>query len=294
MESLPATLALLLFTTQSAQEEKRILQSADDYFTKCIQINKMSPKCYINHFVLYSRAAQRSQLSGEDLQLRLSRAYASLATTRQLGASFLNVEQYAALAYLVDASDRVKRQQDPGPVLPPLQAALRKCLALGAKNAMCQTLDAQSELLLADWLAQQGKPALMARKRALEKSLAATQSTEVYPDAWQTLAQSYLRLAGSASSANNKDQPPAVREQLIAAGLDAAATLFTLNPRHAQGLFTAGSLHLMRARSQLDAAARRKSAQEAVTALTQASQSDPLLTAQTAPFLLQAQALAAP
>lgn len=287
MESLPATLALLLFTTQSAQEEKRILQSADDYFARCIQINKMSPKCYINHFVLYSRAAQRSQLSGEDVQLRLSRAYASLLTTRQLGASFLNVEQYAALAYLVDAGDRVKRQQDPGPVLPPLQAALKKCLALAAKNAMCQTLDAQSELLLADWLARQGKPALAVRKRALEKSLAATQGTEVYPDAWQTLAESYLRLADS------KEQPPAVREQLIASGLDAVATLFALNPRHAQGLFTAGSLHLLRARSQLDAAARRKSAQQAVTALTQAGQSDPLLTAQAAPVLIQAQALAA-
>lgn len=288
MEGLPATLGLLISTSRSAQEERRLLLLADDYFTRCTQINGKSTKCYINYFVLYARAAQRSQLSGEDLQTRLERAYASLATTRQLGASFLNVEQYAALSYLVDAGDRVERRQDPSPALRNMEAALTQCFVHAATNAMCRTLAARGELVAADWQAQQGRSAVPVLKRALAKALLATQSTESYPDAWQTLAELHLRLARA------QQHPPAVRDRHITSGLAAAEMLFAINPNHAQGLVSAGALHLLSAQSRRDAAARRGSAQLAIAALTQAQKSDPMLAAPTTPLLRQAQALAAP
>ncbi len=135
-----------------------------------------------------------------------------------------------------------------------------------------------------DWLASQGQPFVKTLDDALAKALLATKSPEMYPDAWQTLAESHLRLARALA------QQPKLRDQHVAAGLSAAAKVFAINPNHALGLFTQGALLLLRAQTERDLNVRRTVAQSAAQALQRAIQSDPFLTHDAAPLLERARA----
>ena len=116
------------------------------YFAKCIQINRCRPEVFSKPLRPYSRAALRYSFSGEDLRCRAGAFMPSLAATRQLGASF---HQRRA----VRRPGLPCRCQRPGQSDNKTRArcccrckAARKESRSWAKNAMCQTLDAQGEL----------------------------------------------------------------------------------------------------------------------------------------------------
>jgi hypothetical protein len=72
----------------------------------------------------------------------------------------------------------------------------------------------------------------------------------------------------------------------------AADKVFAINPKHAQGRATQGSLALLRAQTLRDSDARHAAAQASLTALGQAIASDPLLASSLTPLIAQAKAVA--
>ena len=286
--NLLSSLLLLLVETRSEEGVRSLLAQADDRFAKCRSINNQDLQCLNNYFHVYARAASQAFLAGQDPQPRLARAFEYLAATRKLGGSWLDAEQYAALAHLVDAEDRVRKGHAPASALAELRADLTRCFALAAQDAMCRTLAVQAEWVQGDWLAVQNKPSAPILQAALAKARLATESPEVYPDAWQTLAGAHLRLA------RNNPTPLKVRDQHVADGLAAAATALSINPNHALGLATQGALQLVRAQAESNPLARRSAARAAAKALEQALQHDPLLSYSYAPVLNAAKALIPP
>ena len=92
----------------------------------------------------------------------------------------------------------------------------------------------------------------------------------VYPEAWQVLAESNLRLA-EAGKPKRKDAL-----DYLHATETALQKLFSINPNLALGHVTAARLHLLRA-AQSRGELRQQEAQQALTALTQALHRDGLL-----------------
>ena len=277
--------ARLISIATSLANVQEILAQADAELAACRKENAHSQLCDNNYLQVYARAAQRTYLAGSDPQPQLERALETLTTLHKQGGNFLDVEQHAALVQLVGASNQVRKHQDPEAALKELHAALTRCFAIGAQDAMCRTLAAQGELLAAEREAQLDKPTVPILKRALKRAIEATKIPETYPDAWQVLAETYLRLAQAAGI------QPQARDQYVTAGVTAVQKVFAINPRHALGLATLGELEVLRAHSQADPEARHKSAQAAVTALAQALASDPFLSPSRSALLAQAKAM---
>ncbi len=260
------------------------LSHADEVFARCVKINHGYQQCFLNYGEVYARAAQRLMLAGEDSQSQLDRARQNLATARKLGDQFLDLEQFSVLADLVDASLRLRRKESPMPPLQSLRAALPRCLALAKTDAVCQTLAAQGHLVEAEWLALSGKSPLSALREANRAASLATQSPEVYPDAWQVLAESNLRLAEGAK------EP--LRSPYVEAGLAALAKAFATNPNHAGGRATEGKLLLLAAASAQGSKGRAL-AQAALTALETSAALDPLTASRLVAVQARARELAA-
>ena len=262
-------LAVLTPEAQSMEELQDILSRADRNFASCITINKQEANCYDNYFQSYARAANRQLLAGHDPQPSLNRALENLALTRKLSNQLIDAEQHAALAHLVQARDLVSRKQDPTTAIAQMKTDLVACFGIAAQDVVCRTLAAQAEWVTADWQASRNQRSAASLNAALTKALLATQSAEPYPDAWQTLAETYLRLARGA--------PPKLRAQLVAHGLLAVQKLFTINPNHALGLATQGKLLLLRAQSESAPLARESALRAAAKSLEQARKNDRLL-----------------
>ncbi len=228
-------LGALVDESHSPAEVQGVLAQTDAWFAKCRAINARSQQCFDNNLQVYARAASRTILMGGDPRPLLDRALANLAETHKLGGPLLDAEQGAALSHLVDAQARVQRHEDPGSALLKLHEDLKRCLALAQQDAMCRTLDAQAEWVTADWLAQQNQPVMAKLEGAVAKATLATQSPELYPDAWQTLAEAYLRLSRATAQ-------PQAKTAAIRAGLAAVAKALAINPNHAHALATRAQL----------------------------------------------------
>ena len=278
---------ILISMTRSEAELLKFLKDADDHFNKCIKINNLWQQCYNNYFQINSKAAYRLLLIGKDPQPWLIRAFDNLAITRKLGGNFLDTEQHDALTRLVEASEHMRRGEDPTSSLKKAETALAKCLALAPQDAMCQTLAVKAEWVFSDWLALKHEPVTSILQRALGKARVATQIPEAYPDAWQVCAETHLRLARA------ELRRSWILEQHLHDGRVAIEKLFAINPNHALGRATLGALELLRARTQRSPAARHAAAQSAVLALEQALKYDPFLAHSYEPLLRTAKELLA-
>jgi serine/threonine-protein kinase len=262
-------LAVLVPEVQSLQELRGTLSQADDYLVRCTAINKQEANCYDNYFQSYARAANRLQLAGQDPQPSLHRALENLALARKLSNQLLDAEQHGALTHLVQAREQVEHKQEPTAALQQLEEDLKACFRMAAQDVVCRTLAAQGEWVRAQWQEQRNQSGQQSLQAALAKAELATQSPEPYPDAWQTLAQTHLRLARGAG--------PAQRGQHIAQGLEAVQKVFALNPNHALGLATQAELLLLRSQSERDPSTKQQLAQAARQALQRALAHDTLL-----------------
>jgi len=279
------TRARLIDIAPSEEMLKSYLHDSDEDYRKCIKIDKLRQQCYNNYFINYAKAAWRTHLAGGDAQPRLRQALKTLTALRELGGSYLDMEQHAVLSHLADASSRVREHADPEPALTELRAALKRCFALAAQDAMCQALAAQAEWVQSDWLAQRHEPSRSVLLRALDKATAATRSPATYPEAWQVEAETHLRLAAGV------EETPAARAAHLDSGLAAVEHVFAINPNHALARSTQGALLLARAEAQRDLPAQRSAAQKAAMALQHAMRADPFMAPLRASLAARAQAL---
>ena len=255
---------------KSNEEFQSILEKSDRHFSDCTMINSQDARCFNFYFQIYTRAAYRALLGSGNPQPSLQRALQHLALTRQLGGKLQDAEQHAALAYLVQAKDLLRNKLTPAASLALLDTALLDCLALAPEDAMCRTLAAQALWVRADWQAAQNLPVGQTLTAALAKARLAVGSPEVSPDAWQTLAETQLRIAQSAQAVK-------ARTQHINDGLAALQKLFSINPNHALGLITQGQLLLLRAQGEQVATQKHQSLKDAVAALERAFTIDPFV-----------------
>ena len=266
-----SVLSNLIPEAKSDSELQRLLLRSEEWLSKCKALNSQHQQCFNNFFQVYARAAHRAWLAGQDPQASIKRAMENLTETRKLGGSLLDAEQHAALLHLVWARDLVQKRQDPGAALIELQTDLSRCFAIAKEDAMCRTLEAQAEWVQAEWLSRQQKPAAARLQAALAKATLATQSPEPYPDAWQTLAETLLRLV------RTEEKQPRLRGLHLVQGLLAVDKLFTINPNHALGLATQGALLLERARTESAPPAQKMAARSAAQAFERALVLDPFL-----------------
>lgn len=262
-------------------------EKAKRTFIGCQAINKASVNCHDNYGLFHAQLAQRLWLAGERPDEALRQAGEYLGQARKLGGKLLDAEQHVALAAWVRAMVQVERGEDPAAALGELEAALATCLELAADDAMCRSLAARADWVRADYaLAQQRKESAAIAQRALEAALVkakrATACKEKYPEGWQTLAETQLRIARLAPS------DPRRREAAIASGLAALAPGLSINPHHAGSHVVRGKLQLLRASTSGDVESRRRAAQAAQEAFAAALQHDPLLKAYVEPRLQQA------
>jgi tetratricopeptide (TPR) repeat protein len=281
------TWGILLSSAKTEQELQSISQRAESAFSKCMSINSQFQQCYVNHLLVHARDAQRTYQAGGDPQVQIKRALETAAQARKLGGSFLDVEQNTALVHLVAASQQVRKKQDPGASLEELRAALGRCFAMAEKDAMCRTMAAQGEWVEGEWREVQGQSPVEELKRARRKAEEATRSPETYPDAWQVLAETQLRMAKA------KGVKEGERVKALEAGLSAVEKIFGINPNHGMGRGTQGRLVLMRAKREKEEEARRKGGKEAAEWMEKAVEADPLLRKGLEAELREARALAA-
>ena len=272
----------------SAQSIHQLLDETDRVLAQCVEKNAQFQQCHINYVSVYARASARLMLAGHDVQAKIQRGKETLATARKLGGAFLDLEQYAALLLLVEARDRMAHKQDPSSSLTALQETLAKCLALSPQDAMCRTILAQAEWVKADFATQQKAQAMPLLQAARAKATLATQSPETYPDAWQVLAESQLRLVGS------DETTPKVQLRALQDGLAATDKVFALNPNHALGHATRGQLLLLWAQKDKDALQKRDHAIAATKEMERAIRQDALLTVRMLSLLPVARALTSP
>ena len=278
------TLYRLVATTQSEAELTHLLAQTEQTFAQCKEINSTAPTCFVQYFLVYVHAAWRSQLAGQDPQQRIARAQESQAEARKRGGNFLDLEQNDALLRYLEATRRVRDKQDPGPALAEMDAALKRCLAIAAKNMMCRTLAIKKEWIQSEWLELSHKKSVAVLTAALQSAMEVAQSPELYPDAWQAVAETELRLART-------QKRPAQREPHIEAGLGAVAKALAINSRLTLGRVTEGELYLLRAETATSVEARHAAAQSAVLALDSMFKNDPGLMQAYAPLRAKAQAL---
>lgn len=263
-------LTRLIPGASSDEEIQKLLTQADEWFGKCRTINSRALHCFSNYFQIYTAAAERGVLAGQDPQPRLQRAMELLSETRKLGESQLDTEQYAALVHVLDASARVRRKQDPAPSLTELQADLARCFSLSPSDPQCRMHAARAEWIKSDWLASQQRPFFAPLDAALKNARAATQGSIVSPDAWQCLAETHLRMAQAL-------RLPKERSSHVVEGIEAVEKIFSINPNHARGWATRGALQLLRTESESLPAAKRAAAQSAVDSLERSLRLDPML-----------------
>lgn len=258
---------------------------ANSWFRRCTGINSAFAQCMNNFGQLQARLAQRALSAGADPDVWIGRAIEHLTAAQKMDAG-LDAEQHAALAHLVRANRLLQLGQDPGDVLGEMQIDLERCFRIAAKDVMCQTLAAQADWAAADALAAKGRPVDAALKAALAKATLATQNPEKYPDAWQTLAETHLRLARIQRGPTDRKSA-----QDIEVGLSSLQKAFAINPNHALGLLTQGRLYLLRAERSSSPSVCKPAAEAAVQAFEQALQADPLLTQTITPLQVEASAL---
>jgi tetratricopeptide (TPR) repeat protein len=269
---------------QKEEELQGVLKQADRYFAACTEINNKEQQCYNNYFQIYARAAQRTLLAGQNPQPRLQRALQHLEMTHQLGSKMIDSEQHAAMMHLLQTRDLLRRKFSPAAPLAQLDAVLADCFALAPEDVMCRTLAAQALWVRADWQAAQQLPFGQTLTAALVKARLAVGSPEVSPDAWQTLAETQLRIAQSTQAGK-------ARTLHINEGLAALQKLFSINPNHALGLITQGQLLLLRAQGEQVPSQKRQLAADAAASLERGLQRDPFLRPAFSAVLAEAQAL---
>lgn len=218
--------AVSLLVPESQTEELiSLLGRAEDYFARCMVVNSQNAQCFNNYFQIYAQAAQRESLAGRDPARYVAKALPHLQASRRLGGKLLDAEQLAMLLYLVQAREFVNKQQDPAPALAELHVAQKDCLALSKTDAMCLTLGAQAMWVVAQAAGQTGPATVAALEDARIKAQQATESPEKYPDAWQTLAETHVRLAQA--------KPLPARAPHLAKARAALDRAFAINKHHA-------------------------------------------------------------
>jgi hypothetical protein len=281
------TLYYLIDTTQSEPELANLLSQADLAFSQCKAISPKAPPCFVYHFMVYVQAAVRSHRLGLDPQKQLEKAHKTLEEVRQRGGSFVELERNDALMRYIEASRKVREKQDPSGELAEMGEALKKCLAIEEKEMMCRTLGIKKAWIESQWQeVSQNKAAVVATvlEGALQRAREVVKSPEVYPDAWQAMAETELMLA-------RKQKKAGQREAHVEGGLEAAGKALAINPRMEQGLVTQGELYLLRAQDAPSPEARRAAAAAAVQALDSLAKNHPALTPAYQPLLAQARAL---
>lgn len=227
-------LAFLTGEVLTDQEATDTRTRADDFLNRCMSIDSKFSECHNNYFQVYTKLAQRELALHRDPRPLLDKAFHHLALTRQFGPKVLDAEQHAALAHFIQGQDLVERKQDPSSALTLLQEDLKSCLLLAKTDAMCLTLAARSHWLRADRAVQCNESALPWLHEALSHAELATQSPSKYPDAWQTLAETQVRLA--------QLLPPKERPSLLAKARRALDRALAINPKHAPSLTTIHTL----------------------------------------------------
>lgn len=265
-----SALGSLILEIKTWEEAKHRLADADDFFRRCLAQNTENAQCYNNYFQVYARAARLQAAAEKDPLPYLLKAQTHIPMARKLGGKLLDAEQHAAMVYLVQATDLIKRHKAPAPALAEFQTAIANCLSISNEDAACRTFDAQAEWVEAEFAAQIGLAALPHLKAALQKATLATESPEKYPDAWQTLAETHLRLAKYYAQLKDIRAQTHHMEQ----GRTAAERAFAINPHHTASLLTQGKLELLRA--QTDMKVQAEAARAAVKALTKALEHTPL------------------
>jgi serine/threonine-protein kinase len=269
---------------KDSEEFQSISENSDHHFSDCTMINSQETRCFSLYFQIYARAAYRALLGSRNPQPSLQRALQHLALTRRLGGKLQDAEQHAALVYLVQAQDLLRNRLTPAASLALLDTVLLDCLALAPEDVMCRTLAAQALWVRADWQAAQHLPFAETLTAALAKARVAAESPEISPDAWQTLAETQLRIAQSTQAGK-------ARTLHINEGLAALQKLFSINPNHALGLITQGQLLLLQAQSEQVPSQKRQLAADAAASLERALQRDPFLRPAFSVVLAEAQAL---
>ncbi len=278
--------SLLVSATRTTEELRSVSLEADSTISQCATINPQFQQCYVNYFQVYARAASRMALLGQDPQSYLTIALDNLATSRKLGGTLLDVEQNAALSHLTVAREALRKVQDPDPALAEMQDDLKRCFAVSAQDATCETLAAKAAWVQSDWRTSRGQQGTSTLEGALAKAVLATQSPEANPDAWQTLAETYLRLARAGQN------HPQMRDAYLEKGLSAAQKIYEINPNHALGRATEGALRLLVAQSAQDPTVRQQVARKSVQLLELAIKLDPFLSTSYEPLTQAARQLA--
>jgi len=262
--------ARLLSIASSEGDLTQMLARADAFNAKCMKINDKYQQCNVNYLMVYVRAAQRLMEGGHDPQAQLARALQIEKQIRKLGGSFLEAEQYSALAHYLDASEKLKRGQYPDDALSEVEGALKRCFAQADKDTLCRTIAAQAQWVKAE-LQVDGKKKEDTLKEAQRKAEEATQSPEKTPDAWQVLAATHLRQA-RVKGLVTKEQ-----DVYLVQGLGAVNRALQLNPNHAASRATEGDLYLVQANAHNDPVARQTALQKAMQSYKMAISLDPYL-----------------
>ena len=213
----------------------RSLAHADEVFSWCMRQNSSYQQCHLNVGEVYAQAAKWGLDHGDErTEFYVEKAHKALAVARRLGDKFLDLEQFTAQTFWVEAAWSVKHNRNPQKQLEEMRKAVSRCFALGSTDAMCRTLAARGSFVEADWLKQTGKAGFSALREGLRLAVLATQSPEVYPDAWATLGASHLHLARHTTGQE--------RKQHIQGGQAALAKAFAVNPKHAEARETEAKL----------------------------------------------------
>jgi serine/threonine-protein kinase len=274
-------------TATSDQEMQAVLSQVDSEFAKIMARNAHEAVAFQLRLAAYATAAFRAYLAGLDSQPRLQQALESLANLRKLAGPQPNAEQYALLADYVDGSVKVRVKEDPAQALLRIEEDRKRCSEVKGSDYICLAGAARAGWLESEWLAQRNKPAIFPLQRALQQALTAAQSPQDDPDAWQILAETYLRLSSSGERVGEANHH-------IADGLAAVQRILAHNPNHALGLAIKGALLLARAQNERNASLRQSIGGDAAQALQKALAFDPLLSHQYQKSLETARALAQP
>lgn len=260
----------LVSTAASEEDLKQMLARSDDFYARCMRINGKYQQCNVNYLLVHARTAQRMVEGGHDAGPALAQVFKTQARIAELGGTFLDADQHAALAHLVDASEKQKRGEDAEEALSEVEQALKRCFAQSEKDGLCRTVSAQTGWVEAD-LQSNVKARVAVLKAAQRKAEALTQSPDKTPEAWRVLAETHLRLA------RVEGVKAAEQERQIALGLEAVGQGLAQNARHAGSLVTQGDLYLLRAQSLREREARKAASQRALQCHEQAGQLDPYL-----------------
>lgn len=264
---------------------KNILNESDGDYGRCIEVNKEFPLCHVNYILVYGRASERAELAGGEVGGLVERVERARAALGKAGEGMLDVWQYTALAQLSQARWEVKEKRKAGDALARHEEAVKRCLGVSVKDAMCRALWAQSEWVRAEVAVGVEGEVWKVLKEAERKARVATESPEVNGESWWTLAETQRLEREQAKSESEKaGYGRAVRETLKGC--------YRVNAGHGRCHGTAGLLALSEAREAKEAAGQRERAAEAVRELEAAVRSDGLLLRVYGGALTEAQNLA--